>query len=417
VARPWQPLLDGALQARAHDAVAAIAAALDEREADAGDGPFLAEGDAGIALFHFYRSRCLGDAGAADAAHRALARAAQAIPKHPPSPALFHGFTGIAWVAAHFEARASGMGDRALTALVDETLSAQAARTPWNGPFDLISGLVGIGVYALERWPRAEAAACLERVLERLEELAQPAGEGGVCWHTPPRLLPPGLREAFPRGRVDLGMAHGAPGVIALLSAAAARGVAAARGRPLLERALCWLRRQERASAQGARFPYFAAEDEAGAGAEPARTSWCYGDLGVAAAVASAGRLLGDPSLEAAAIGYALRTARTPLEDSKVIDAGLCHGAVGVGHVLNRLFQRGAAPELQEAAIVWIERGLALRRPGAGVGGFDARITRDREHFESAAVPGFLTGAAGIGLGLLAALAPVEPEWDRLLLL
>lgn len=30
--------------------------------------------------------------------------------------------------------------------------------------------------------------------------------------------------------------------------------------------------------------------------------------------------------------------------------------------------------------------------------------------------PGFLTGAAGIGLALLAAVAPVKPEWDRLLL-
>jgi hypothetical protein len=30
--------------------------------------------------------------------------------------------------------------------------------------------------------------------------------------------------------------------------------------------------------------------------------------------------------------------------------------------------------------------------------------------------PGFLTGAAGVGLALLAATTPVEPAWDRLLL-
>jgi hypothetical protein len=29
---------------------------------------------------------------------------------------------------------------------------------------------------------------------------------------------------------------------------------------------------------------------------------------------------------------------------------------------------------------------------------------------------GFLTGSAGIGLALLAATTPVEPEWDRVLL-
>lgn len=31
-------------------------------------------------------------------------------------------------------------------------------------------------------------------------------------------------------------------------------------------------------------------------------------------------------------------------------------------------------------------------------------------------MPGFLTGAAGIGLALLGAVSPVEPSWDRLLL-
>ena len=30
--------------------------------------------------------------------------------------------------------------------------------------------------------------------------------------------------------------------------------------------------------------------------------------------------------------------------------------------------------------------------------------------------PGFLNGAAGIGLVLLAAASPLEPEWDRVLL-
>ena len=30
--------------------------------------------------------------------------------------------------------------------------------------------------------------------------------------------------------------------------------------------------------------------------------------------------------------------------------------------------------------------------------------------------PGFLTGSAGVGLVLLAATTPVEPEWDRVLL-
>jgi len=33
------------------------------------------------------------------------------------------------------------------------------------------------------------------------------------------------------------------------------------------------------------------------------------------------------------------------------------------------------------------------------------------------AMPGILEGAAGIALALLAATTPIEPEWDRMLLL
>jgi hypothetical protein len=59
-----------------------------------------------------------------------------------------------------------------------------------------------------------------------------------------------------------------------------------------------------------------------------------------------------------------------------------------------------------------------MRRPGKGIAGFQS--------YYPAAEPGagvlwvddasFLTGAEGIGLALLAAISPLEPAWDRLLL-
>ncbi|MBI3726400.1 hypothetical protein HY251_20940, partial [bacterium] len=58
---------------------------------------------------------------------------------------------------------------------------------------------------------------------------------------------------------------------------------------------------------------------------------------------------------------------------------------------------------------------LALRESG-GVAGF--RALRHRGGREVPVDdPGFLTGASGIGLALLAASTDLEPAWDRLLLL
>jgi lantibiotic biosynthesis protein len=66
-----------------------------------------------------------------------------------------------------------------------------------------------------------------------------------------------------------------------------------------------------------------------------------------------------------------------------------------------------------EAARYWFEQCLALRAEGKGIGGFllDEGFERGAK-----ATRGFLMGASGLGLALLAAATPVAPDWDRLLL-
>jgi hypothetical protein len=57
-----------------------------------------------------------------------------------------------------------------------------------------------------------------------------------------------------------------------------------------------------------------------------------------------------------------------------------------------------------------------MRRPGKGVAGFSS-LTVDEDGSERwLSEPGLLTGAAGVGLALLAAVGKVEPRWDRVLL-
>jgi hypothetical protein len=107
-----------------------------------------------------------------------------------------------------------------------------------------------------------------------------------------------------------------------------------------------------------------------------------------------------------------------PAERAGCIDAGLCHGTVGLAHIYNRLWQDTGEALFADAARLWYRNTLELRRPGKGIAGFQAYY-RDL-------VPGqpagwiddssFLTGAAGIALALLSAISPVEPAWDRLLL-
>jgi hypothetical protein len=208
-------------------------------------------------------------------------------------------------------------------------------------------------------------------------------------------------------------VAHGVPGVIALLADAWRLGIRQEKARPLLEGAVRWLLSQQLEEQKGARYPSWI-----GPGVElrPSRLAWCYGDPGIAAALLYAARAVGVEEWERQALEIAAHAARSAPVDAGIRDAGLCHGAFGLAHLYNRIHQAGGGDLFANAARLWYRLGLDMRKPEGGVGGFETWMPGlDREPGWQAD-PGFLTGAAGVGLALLAALTPVEPGWDRLMM-
>lgn len=148
---------------------------------------------------------------------------------------------------------------------------------------------------------------------------------------------------------------------------------------------------------------------------KPARLAWCYGDPGIAAALLYAARCVGNARWEAAALDLARVAARRRLPGSEVADAGLCHGSVELGHLFHRIHQATGDETCGEAARYWFRHALAWRPAGDWATGFPAWLTADPGHFQE--LSGFLMGASGVGLALLAATQTVTPSWDRTLLL
>jgi lantibiotic modifying enzyme len=422
---PWRALLDGAFGRQALEVVAGIAEALRDwppacvpgegsgaaHEQEVEDAS-LAGGRAGLAVLFAYLAQARSEPGDGEFAVRFLNEAIEAVASVPMSDALYGGFTGIAWAVAHLQEQLGLSAEEDPNEAIDEALLESLDRSPWPGEYDLISGLVGLGVYALERLPRPAARACLERVIARLGETAERSSEG-VTWFTPPERLPDWQRERCPRGYYNLGLAHGVPGVIALLGGACAADVARASAQPLLEGAVEWLLGQRLPEGAGSSFSSWAGP---GVERDASRLAWCYGDVGASAALLYAARCVAEPVWEREATEIARRSAERPPEQSGIVDAGLCHGASGLGHLFNRMFQATGEPALGQVARFWLERTLAMRQPGKGVGGYLAWTPLEPGDDRWDADPGFLTGAAGIALALLAAATPVEPAWDRVLL-
>ncbi|HYO58450.1 lanthionine synthetase C family protein [Archangium sp.] len=375
------------------------------------EGPSLSSGLAGLAFLFAELERVQPQHGHRAHAKQLLLEAASAIEEDPLPPWLYGGFSGIAWSIS----RLGAMGVSSIEDIeeIDEALLGLVSRQPWSADYDLIIGLVGLGVYALERLPRAVAARCLEEIVARLEERSTRA-EPGLSWWTPPGHLPPHQRAVYHDGYFNLGAAHGVPAVVALLALISRAGVAERKARELSREGARWLLANVLPDSPGASFPSCVAP---GVPVRASRSAWCYGDPGVVLCLLVAARALSDRELEQTALELARAAARRPAEHSGVMDAGICHGAAGLGHLYNRLYQYSREPLFKEAATSWFARTLEMRRPGEGVAGYLSWSLPPGEE-ELGWVPDgtLLEGATGIALTLLAACHPFPPTWDGLLM-
>lgn len=402
----WQPILEGSLRKQTLDVVSHIAEEV-KVSADANDGS-LAHGSAGIALLYGYLALFNSSRKQRRTSLGLIDTSTNTLEETTMSPSLYSGFTGIAWACKHLEHKLSAFsGD---WDDVDRLLKDYLGRSPWRREYDLISGLVGLGVYALCNKMKSE---CLKRVIDRLEEVAEENSEG-VTWFTLPELLPESQRVECPNGYYNLGLAHGIPGVISFLAQTYAAKIQRQKVKRLLQGAVGWILRQKLPNINGSFFSSFTGKEFKPI---PARSAWCYGDPGIAAALFAAARSLGNKDWERQAMEVALHAATRPVEEAGVKDSGLCHGSSGLAHIFNRLFQASGNPRFKETAKFWILKTLEMRQPGKGVGGYLAYWPNLNGKIEWKKDPGFLTGAAGIALALLAASTNVEPQWDQVLLL
>lgn len=411
----WRPLLGGDTAGPYWDCVREIADELAASAPTAHLDHSLAEGHAGLAVLYAYLTRAGAGRGYEELAFRYLDAAMAAMREVRMGASLYAGFPGVAWAAAHIQRLLPGARRAPGLSAVDRALVGYLSRSPWRRDYDLVSGLVGLGVYANERRPDPVADELLGLIVRRLAETAERTPEG-TTWHTAPGMLPAEQRDLHPDGYYNLGLAHGVPGVIALLAGICPGGFDCGDARTLVDEAARWLLAQARPTTEDAawRYSYWLAP---GTVPQPARTAWCYGEPGIACALLSAGRALDQVEWEREALALARRAAARDLAEAEVADAGLCHGALGLAHIFNRLAQATGDRELREAALVWLAHALGLRQPGRDVAGFAAAEPAPDGSRRWRTDYGLLTGAAGVALGMLAAVTDLEPAWDRVLLL
>ncbi|MBB4637135.1 lanthionine synthetase LanC family protein [Longimicrobium terrae] len=361
----------------------------------------------GAALFLTHLGRASGQAKHREAAAEAVALSGDLVARVPMRLALYGGLAGMVLPMAHRERL--GIADDGFDLDgIDEVLmeGVDPGVTPH---FDLISGVVGLGAYFLERLPAPAAREGVRRVIHRLHDTAEHDGHG-MRWLTAPDLIPAAKRAITPLGKYDLGMAHGITGVAAFLALALLNGADRDPAEAMLRETVRWLMALERADGSQGAYGTMVDPRQPEAMA-PGRAAWCYGDPGVAAALLLASRALGDDALLHRAHALARHSAAfADAQRHRAVDTSLCHGTAGLAHLF-RVLGRPADAER------WDAETMAMRSPDQGVAGFYFMESHDGVT-RRAPDATFLQGAAGVGLVLLSVLDPAsDRSWDRLLLL
>ena len=340
----------------------------------------------------------------------------------PAHNGLFGGIAGFGWMLQHVINIISSSEDAGSENTSDEddpftdldTLIVKLLN-PNNAlltPYDLIGGFVGLGVYWLERLPSHKATNGISRTLDALERTSTETTVGKT-WFTPKSLVPGQQLERAPSGYYNLGVAHGVPGVISFLAQAATQSFDSdvrTRASTMLCGSMRWLLAQKRSGFQSVYSSWTIPGQDCG----NSRTAWCYGDLGIAAILRFVGERTGNPEWISEARALMSRTVHRNL-DIGIMDAGLCHGALGVAHIFNRSYHTYQEEIYRTAALMWVQKGLSFRKPGSGIAGYYAWNISSLPREE--ANVSLLSGVVGIALVLLSFIAPVEPRWDRLMLM
>ncbi len=279
-----------------------------------------------------------------------LERAADSVGRLPLK-GLISGRWGPVWARVLVEEGDSVAAGPPTRAKPSSDEIAAAARTVASTvEFDLVRGLSGL----LRLATQEGKTALVDATIDALEAQVQPCA-GGLAWWTAPQSLPEHVRVRAPEGCVDVGLAHGAAGVLGALVAARPFASDGRKVDRLIEGSTRFLVAMDAYGSNSGLFPSFVARDRPIAHAQPA---WCYGALGVGTVLLTTASRLADDSLARAAENILMRAARSSPEHL-LDDIGLCHGVAGAALIFRRAYLRNGGEGLARAAAYY---AFALRR-------------------------------------------------------
>jgi lantibiotic modifying enzyme len=274
--------------------------------------------------------------------------------------------------------------------------------------YDLFFGLLGIGVYFLERHRYIDKSTYLKKIASSLIGISELI-DGDIAWI----YYTEGKHDVISKSAICLGFVHGIPSIITFLT---------------LIKDL--LPKQFYHKFIGSAINFLVGTYKNGKGHYgfsqkidsitlkrdfKSRLAYCYGDLGVAYSLYRVAKVIDNKQLQHFSLFVAHKMTSMEINNSGVIDSSICHGSAGNSFIFNKFFQNTNDQEFLTASQYWTKVTLNFYKQDGLTGfNFPDPLKKNKISYPN---PGLLQGYSGIGLVLLSSISDVPPSWGRALLL
>ena len=376
--------------------------------ADKFDNLGVLSGISGLALFMFYYSRLSGGLRYAEVGEQALEKSVDMINNGFRVHTFYSGISGMAWTFEHLERH--GFLEQGISSFLEDLepyLLSCMERDFGMENYDFLHGGLGIGYYFISSQKKNHKAITL--LLDCLEGTAEKISKD--CW----KWISVLDRETKMKG-YNISLSHGMSSIVAsMVKLIKMHPEFSERAKSILSNTVSYIMQQQLTQPAGSYFPSHSLENEDIFAARNSRLAWCYGDLGVTQALLQAADVLQDSNLAYAAEKILLYNCeRKDLTKSGVLDAGVCHGAAGIAHIFQKIYQKNRNITFQETANYWFEKTLEMARFDNGVAGFKQWNRPDSNWIDNYSL---LEGVIGIACCLMSCLNIEHLGWSECVLL
>ncbi|MCK8496080.1 lanthionine synthetase C family protein [Spirosoma sp. RP8] len=148
------------------------------------------------------------------------------------------------------------------------------------------------------------------------------------------------------------------------------------------------------------------------------RLAWCYGDLSIGYLLLKTSISIDNAEMKEVALNVLLfSTNRKTIKDTKIIDAGICHGSAGVAYIYRKVYEITNIITFKECYEFWIKYTIDGFSFNDGIGGYKFYIPDKELRFNWINNLSFLEGASGVGLVVMNYKYNNTSNWDQLLML